>query len=648
MSSPVNAPHKIKPIFIVSLIVITFILTYIAYNQEFHEHYKFAVYFYDTICLFFVHHPDPVPHNAYFIVAEYISVFVVLIGLFSIGYNGLRKAYLSTKVKFTYKDHVVIFSLTNLGKNIAIELLKKGYKVVIIETHLDNQFIEQVEKYHGIILHTKQMTDRSTLDNAGLDDASICILAADRDETNIELAGVISKYRKQYSSPEKTLKILVHIQQTDNGDILKDYFDITNEETHYDLEIFNIYHASASKIYDLYPPHKYFNEDAEDENAIAIIGYNQSAKFFLMENIILSHYPELENIKIYLVDKDADTVFHEFHYKRPFHKEFVDIVPVKLINKSFYANFAWSKEHIEKLTKVKIAYVFGDNDSELINTAANFRQFLYTQTLSTAQVPIVVCLPEDTGIVDLLNATKNDKDDMDNVFAAHLNIHYFKLMSDTCTSEGLIEQKELTDRLSKLINFFYSIKYEFGSVLEQKFNITTNIASITDDLENSLLALHEKHETLTEKFIEHYILEMLSKKTGISIDELSKHLGIDKQWHLLSNRKKDSNRYAARQLAAKVHSLKRIGCYPFTTANIIEYYPRLAPMEHKRWCAEKMIFNFKYGPLPLDRKEKKVVKDILKIHDQLLPYDKLSEFEKDKDLNIFLMLPLLNTISPLE
>jgi hypothetical protein len=39
---------------------------------------------------------------------------------------------------------------------------------------------------------------------------------------------------------------------------------------------------------------------------------------------------------------------------------------------------------------------------------------------------------------------------------------------------------------------------------------------------------------------------------------------------------------------------------------------------------------------------------VLKIHDQLIPYEKLTLEEKEKDLNIFLMVPVLNIINPVK
>lgn len=643
MSAGHSSGPKIKPIYIIILIVVVFALSIYGHHHHLGKDFNIWGVIYATILYFFMHHVSPIPEGLAIGLAQYLALFLVLAGIFSFVYKNIYKAFLLASIKRNYEGHVVVFSLSKLGKNIAQELIKNGYKVIAVETHADNHYVDSLQK-KGVIVFTEAAADKKMFGYVNLAKAATCILADEDDNVNIALASKITSYRKDNGNGD-VLKIMVHVQHNDNVDILKDYFDINNEDEHYDLETFNVNQMAAARIYDSYPLHEYLAEgDKDSEKALVIIGYTATAEKFLVENIVLSHYPELENVKIYLVDEHAESRFHEFEFKYPFFREFVDIIPVKLRNATFFANFSWSKEVIEKLSRAKAVYVFGDNDSALINTATSFRQFLYTQTRSVTSVPILVCLPEDTGVLDLLNATRSEDAGVSRTFSANLNINYFRLISDTCTTQALIEHKALTDRQAKLIHYFYTIKYGFADTLQQKMKVT-NAEQVTTKLPDIMLALPEQHSKVNEEMIEQAILSQISQQTSVATDILKRHLSIDKVWNQLSSRKKDSNRYVARHVPSKIFALKRIGCWPLNKENILRYYPRLAPLEHKRWGAEKMVFNFKYGPFPENKEEKYLLKEVLKIHDQIIPYDRLTEEEKQKDLNIFLMLPLLNALN---
>ncbi|RYD58000.1 MAG: hypothetical protein EOP56_06930 [Sphingobacteriales bacterium] len=644
MSAGHSSGPKIKPIYIIILIVVVFALSIYGHHHHMGKDFNIWGVIYATILYFFMHHVSPVSEGLAIGLAQYLALILILAGIFSFVYKNIHKAFLLASIKRNYKGHVVVFSLSKLGKNIANELLKNGYKVIIVDTHTDNHYAEPLQK-KGAIVFTEHSIDKKVFGNANLGHAATCILADEDDNVNIGLASSITSYRKD-NGDGSALKIMTHVQNNDNVDILKDYFDINNEDEHYDLETFNVSQMAAARIYDQYPLHEYLVEGEKDsEKALVIVGYTATTEKFLVENIVLSHFPELENIKIYLVDENAETHFHEFEFKYPFFREFVDIIPVKLRNATFFANFSWSKDVIEKLSRAKAAYIFGDNDSALINRATSFRQFLYSQTRSTTSVPILVCLPEDTGVLDLLNSTGGERaGGVTRTFSANLNINYFRLVSDTCTAQALIEQKALTDRQAKLVHYFYTIKYGFADILQQKMNVA-NAGQMTAKLADMMLALPEQHAKVDEVMIEQMVFSQLSQQTSVSVDTLKHHLSIEKVWNQLSSRKKDSNRYVARHVPAKVFALRRIGCWPLNKENISRYYPRLAPLEHKRWSAEKMIFNFKYGPYPENKEEKYLLKEVLKIHDQIIPYDRLTEEEKQKDLNIFLLLPLLNALN---
>lgn len=634
--------EKIKIILIVLSVLLVFVLGILGFQETTGKDFSFFGAIYSTICLFLMGNADPVVGSNYLLVAQYLAAVLFSLGIFSLVFDQVYDAYIIAKVRFRYKDHVVIFSLNTIGQKIAEELLAKGYRVVIVENDKDNSFIHQIKEKGGLILYGNG-TDGKSIGNAGLAMAKTCIMAGLDDKENMEIANEILFYRINKKT-EDSIKILLHIIDNNNINILKDYLDIHNEDEDYDLETFNVSQLAARKIYDLYPPHQYINPGQDEENIIAIIGYNQSAEEFLLENIILSHYPELKNLQVYLVDKDAEEHFNDFSYKYPFYTEFIDIIPVKLHNSSFYANFALSKKHIEKLSKAKVVYMFGESDAALLTSSANLRQFFYNQTSSLSQTPIIICLPEDAGITELLDSNRDPKTNASVVFSKKLNIQLYHSVSDSCTTESLLEHSEVIDKLSKLINYYYSMKYEFSSELKDRWNVK-DADALVERLEKVLLNIPDEEEKITDKVIQKIMIRFLSDETGIHYNTLFSRLSIEKRWNILTHRKKDSNRYAARQLNLKFSSLKRIGCDPLTNENIVRYYGRLAPMEHKRWSAEKMVFNYKYGILVADKNERYILKDILKIHDQLIPYDDLTEIEKEKDLNLFLLLPLLSRIS---
>ncbi len=636
---------KVKPGFIITIIILVFVLSLYGFHHHLGDKFNIWGAIYATICFFLMHHVSPIPEDLPILIAQYLAALLLGLGVFNLVWEYFYKGFILNKIRFQYKNHVVIFNLNVIGRKICFDLLKKGYQVVVVEIDSDNHHVEEVKKRGGIVLKSSSR-DSKTLEDCGLINAKTCILAGDNDSKNIELAKKITSFIIQHKNyaEDKSLKIIINVSNESNVSLMKDYFDIHNQDEHYDLETINLPEITAKHIYDKYPPHNYLNTEKEDENAIAIIGYNATAHRFLLENMILSHNPTLQNLKVYLVDKAAETYFAEFAFKHPYYNDYLEIIPIKLLNETFFANFAWSKKHIEQLSQVKVAYIFGNDDAELMNTAANFRQFLYSQTLSVSQVPLVICMPENDGIIDLLNTQHTERENVTSVFQNSLNIHQIRTYSDTCNS-NTIEQNELNDSLARIINFFYSIKYEFASILNKEFQIK-EADSIVKLLESELLELPLKKTAITERDIDKHVIDILVDKCNVPSFKLNKYLSIDKRWNALNHRKKDSNRFAARNIAVKIAGMKSVGCWPITYENIKLYYPKLASMEHKRWMAEKMVFNFKYGSFGEDSSKKNLLKEVLKIHDQLISYERLTAIEKEKDLNLFMLLVLLHAVKP--
>ena len=641
--------RKLVPFIYPLLIALVFSFAFMGYGELLNQDFDFWAVLYAIINFFFLNdvNVQEVSGNTYILIAKYLSTLLVAIGLFSISYKYLRNLILIYRVRLSFTNHIIIFSLDSLGYRIAKQLLGKGYDVVIVESDADSPFIEEIEKEGGLVIITKPF-EKKTLDRIGISRAKVCVLAYNKDEINIEIAGNIRAYLfqcfAQNPDPDKrVLKLYLHVSDVNNKNVIQDYFDINNLDEDYDLHIINIDQLAAQKIYDEFPPHQYFPKYTSLEvNSIAIIGCDKTAEAFIVENMILSHYTENILLKIYLVDKDADLFFSNFIYRYPSYAEFIELIPVKLLNANFFANFSWSKKSIEELSKIQAAYFFGDSDAAIMNTVASFRQFLYIQTLSISQIPFIISLPEDIGMHDFLNSSDIHRNEFSQL-SKTLNQAYVKRKSDTFSDKSLIEESEIFDTISHVINFYYAVKYEFSNLLQRHFNLTVE-PTVMEECVDYITSYAEDHHHVTEKEFEKDFFAFLSQKTGISPIKLHQSLSIQKTWNQLNNRKKDSNRYAARNIPVKLFFLERIGCTPINRENIIRFYSKLASVEHSRWSGEKTVYGFKYGPFPNDKKEKHVLKEVLKIHDQLIPYDKLTQEEKDKDLNLFLLLPLLHRL----
>lgn len=641
---------KIEPFVFPVLIVLVFFFSIIGFKQELGDQFHLPGVLFAILNFFIMNDADPVEvsGNTYILIAKYLAAVLVGLGLFSLSFKFLRAFIRANKVRFTFQDHIVVFSLDPIAKSIITQLLQNGYKVVVVESDKEHAELEEMEE-RGALIIQRNPFEKKTLEVAGLAKARMCILAHNEDITNVQIASKISSYiydaHTQRSNEQQVLKILMHIDEHENIDIIKDYFDINNSDEHYDLQPFSINQMAAQRVFDTHYPHQYVTrgEDDKEPLSIAMIGCSKATEFFLLENIILSSYDPDKLLRIYLVGQEVEQFYHEFRYQYPFYDEYVDLIPVKLLNANFFANFAWSKEHIEQLAKVKVAYFFGESDSVIMNTAAAFRQFLYAQTLSISQVPLVITLPEDSGVYDFLNENEMHRNEVDILLRNSLRMHFIRRQNDTFSGVSLVEESAMTDTLSRIINFYYSICYEFSYILKEHFQWEDN-----GELIPKLVAFMEAYplnrEEVVEQVLERDLMTLLSKETGIAPDALMTHCSIRKRWNTLNNRKKDSNRYAARNLPIKLFMMERIGCWPVNRENIIKFYPFLAKVEHRRWSAEKMVFNYKHGPFPADKKEKAILKDVLKIHDQLIAYDKLTEGEKQKDLNLFLLMPLLFAI----
>lgn len=542
------------------------------------------------------------------------------------------------------KKHVIVIGLSRIGKQVGFNLAKEGRSVVVISNEPLGSDADLIIENGGLVLYS-QAYDEAVLKKAGLANAATVFVASDFDDTNIRVAQFISRLKKRrYSSGP--LKLMVHLQDVHLKNLLSDYLDVSSGGA-VDVQPFNINDTSAQLIYDSFPPHLYLVDETAKDNAkiIAVVGSNEIAKSFLIENSILSQYGDPKNLIVLLIADNAEGYLKSIHREFPSIGNFLDLVPVELKNDNFSSHHEWDKRFLSSIGALDAVYIFGGEDAKLINSALHLRQFLYEKTMHIRKVPIVVCLPEETKAIDLLEGEeeKSGKKSLSEKLSEELMIFLVRKYSDSCSVKRMIDGSGENEILAKTINLYYAVKYEFDSLLKAHFKKSNNAEFITK-LERDILEFKVKRgEPLVQ--IEQMLIDFTKAYTKSSAEKVKSIFGVNHLWRQLSDRKKESNRYVARHLEVKLHILKKIGIKNYTPAELKTHLNKIGSIEHSRWSAEKLAFGFTYGQLPTtDKHLKKILKDSLKVHDQLIPFDQLDTLNKEKDLDMFYILPLLHKI----
>jgi hypothetical protein len=110
------------------------------------------------------------------------------------------------------------------------------------------------------------------------------------------------------------------------------------------------------------------------------------------------------------------------------------------------------------------------------------------------------------------------------------------------------------------------------------------------------------------------------------------------KWSELPEHKKRANRHAAAHIDVKLRLADCIAYGREAAAPEVEFPPDtqtlelLAQLEHRRWMADKHLAGYSYGKL---RDEDRM------LHPDLIPWEKLSEADREKDRDNIHQIPRL-------
>jgi voltage-gated potassium channel Kch len=659
-----------SPIIIFLIAVLIFVLGFYGYYNSMYATYEQALLkdptlkfdfdemgaFYAIISMFLMESIDnPVIPNWQLALAKYLAALLLGYGIFITIYRYVYSTWVNFKIKNFYSEHTVVLGLGNIGYKIALEMLKADKKVVIIDNNPHNEHLVAVQAYGGLAIIGSAL-EKDDLIRAGIEKASYCIVSTGHDEINLEAAHILSQMNQQ-GRMKGHLKVHVNINDWYNVNFLKDYLDLYTKTENFDIDSFDTDLSAAQMIFDTYSPvakvtytqvisqetSKMIGVTSSD-NAIAVVGFNSAAENFIVECIILTHVPGLRNLKVILIDIDVKNAVKQLRLKFPFIDEYIDLIPYEMEDENFQSPIFESEKFVDYLKILSHAYFFGNHDAYLMGLANRFRQLLYATIDDMNVAELIVCLPEKSKIMSIIDPNPEDKtkEHLFDTLQKGFNIHVVNQITDTCTKAKLIDDVGIVLELAKMVNYFYAAKYEFEWLLPENDRKTYQALGLGDILEKIFLAKRFTSPQPTDE-LQDAILGEMAKALNKDKKDLLKTFGIHVKWNQLSDIKQDSNRYVARHLDVKINFLSRMGHTDFTKDVIESYLKVFAPIEHKRWNSEKQAFKFRYGKFPKDKKQRNLLKEMLKIHDQIIPYDALDKEMEDKDLNMFLLIPVMQS-----
>ncbi len=490
-------------------------------------------------------------------------------------YLYVREKINTMPLLFTH-GHVIVCGLNSRSFLVINDLVRRKIKPVIIDSDAKNTFIESC-KMLGLIVLVGPPSDPNMLKKAGVKKAAYVISLNDVDEDNAEVA--LNVMRMVPEKKHDTLTCIIQVINPQLYGIIRKHAFSARKDSSIRIEFFNQYALGARTLLDLYPAVP-STETGVAPLPIVILGAGRLGESILTRiarTWYLSHKGKQTRLTIVLLDVNAGQIRDNLLIQYPKLSKACDLGALTLdVQSAAFKNGEFLKNPL--LDRGFVAYICLDDDSLGLYAALTLHQYS-----AERDVRFIVRMDHNTSVAKLI---ADEQVGLKSVQKIH-PVNMFEL---TANSQLILAGEE--EILARSIHENYCMK-------EQKKGQTRET--------NRLLVSWDELGPLTEK------------KDRIDGEKY-----------------RESNRKQANFIWTK---LSLVGCEigPVTDWDApleFRFTPdeteRLSSLEHGRWMNEKIEGGWRYG-------EKR--DDAQKIHPSLVPYENLSESEKEKDRDTIRQIP---------
>ena len=324
------------------------------------------------------------------------------------------------------RDHVIICGLGRKGVRLANQFRDCGKKVVVIEADEGNDWIVASRSAGAIVLNG-DASDPEMLRKARLNRASILISVVGDDGKNAEVAVQVEKL--SHEREDGALACIIHIVDPQLWYLLREKELYIAADSHFRLELFNIFDRGASLLLKKYSPWGGDEGDPACNKRLILVGLGRLGQSLVVQ--AASQWREQrthaeQRLRFTVIDLYAEQKIETLCVRHPHLEEISELEPLQIDVRS--ADFQRAEFLYDggKNCDVACVYVCMDNDALGLHTGLT----LY-QKIRDHQIPVIVRMAEDAGLAVLL------KEDDKNI-SAYKNLHAFPLLDQTCTPDLIL------------------------------------------------------------------------------------------------------------------------------------------------------------------------------------------------------------------
>lgn len=578
----------------VALYLIIFVLAVIGFTGQ-HKSLSNAIFYtLQMIVLNYGDFADPIPVELQIarfslpLIAAGTLVIALLAGVYE---------YFKKSIREFWHDQIVICGLGEKGRSLALSYLGKSKSdlpadkigpVIVVEQDPSNPYVAEIRQNGGVVL-IGYASDESLLEGIPVRHAKVVYALTGNDDLNRQIVEKVVGVANN-----EDIRCFAHFHDEQIRRMLQDSVlqKTTQDKDYQNVQFFSGVKNAARELFKQHPIDQFVT--AGNVGAfpnIGVIGFGWLGQALTVHAANLWQHEDAEcRLGVTVIDPGMADISKRFLARFP------------ALNKDFSS---WSPE--ESMFAPLLRLNFIEDDALSIDA-----EFIKRHQLDDVKV-FYVCIPDEETAVKVAQMLARaywdiSPDKIGSGCDAGINVVL-------CLPKGRSLTRDLDESLEKF-------KIEIFDALSSAVPLAQGEEFIGDQLDKDANRIHEHYQKNTEE----------EKKT---------------RWEDLEETKRESSRYAADHIDVKKRAISKNG--GDINALIDSHREVLMQMEHRRWCAERLLDGWRYIPRAMKNNGKPddgIIPDEdiinerkkIKLNHCLVPYSDLPPEEKDKDAGVVEMM----------